>query len=41
MALSHAFTVHYELDQGYLQNSPGPDGMDRWLFPAVALGAGL
>ena len=41
MAVSHASTVHYELDQGYLQNSPGPDGMDRWLFPAVALGPGF
>ena len=41
LAVSHASTVHYELDQGYLQNSPGPDGMDRWLFPAVALGPGF
>jgi len=41
LALSHQSTVHHELDQGYLQNSPGPDGMDRWLFPAVALGPGF
>jgi hypothetical protein len=41
LADSHLSTAHYELDQGYLQNSPGPDGMDRWLFPAVALGPGL
>ena len=41
LAVSHPFTVHHELDQGYLQNSPGPDGMDRWLFPAVALGPGF
>ena len=41
LAVSHHSTVHHELDQGYLQNSPGPDGMDRWLFPAVALGPGF
>jgi hypothetical protein len=41
LADSHQSTVHYELDKGYLQNSPGPDGMDRWLFPAVALGSGF
>jgi hypothetical protein len=41
LAVAYPSTVHHELDQGYLQNSPGPDGMDRWLFPAVALGPGF
>ena len=41
MAVSHQATVHYELDQIYLQNSPGADGLDRWIFPTVAMGSGF
>jgi hypothetical protein len=41
LAVSHQATVHYELDQIYLQSARGPDGPDRWIFHAVAMGSGF
>jgi hypothetical protein len=41
LAASHTATVHHELNQGYLQAAPGPDGMERWIFLSVALGSGI
>ena len=41
LAVSHSFRVHHELDQAYLQSAVGPDGMDRWIFSQVAMGAGF
>ena len=41
LAASHTSTVHHELDQGYLQSATGADGMERWIFSAVAMGAGF
>ena len=41
LAASHTCTLHHELDQAYLQSATGPDGMERWIFAQVALGAGF
>ena len=35
---THYFTVHYEPDQGYWQEAPGPDSLDRWFIGSIALG---
>ncbi|MGB5745596.1 MAG: C25 family peptidase propeptide domain-containing protein, partial [Desulfobacterales bacterium] len=35
---THYFTVHYEPDQGYWQEAPGADSLDRWFIGAIALG---
>ena len=35
---THDFTVHYEPDQGYWQEAPGADSLDRWFIGAIALG---
>ena len=34
-------TLHHELDQVYLQSATGADGMDRWIFSSIAMGAGF
>ena len=34
-------TAHHELDQIYLQSARGADGLDRWIFPTVAMGSGF
>ena len=34
----HYFTVHYEPDDGYWQEAPGVDSLDRWFIGAIALG---
>ena len=39
-AFTHEFTLHYELDQGYWQEAPGPDSLDRWFDFKVARGDG-
>jgi hypothetical protein len=39
--LVHDFTLHYELDEGYWQEAPGPDSLDRWFDNRVARGDGL
>ena len=41
LAVSHQATVHYELDQIYLQSARGADSLDRWIFPTVAMGSGF
>ena len=41
LAVSHTSTAHYELDQIYLQSARGADGLDRWIFPTVAMGSGF
>jgi hypothetical protein len=41
LAVSHVATAHQELDQLYLQSAQGPDGLDRWIFSTVAMGAGF
>jgi hypothetical protein len=38
---THDFTLHYELDEGYWQEAPGADSLDRWFDNRVARGAGL
>ena len=35
---THYFTVHYEPDDGYWQEAPGADSLDRWIIGAIALG---
>ena len=35
---THYFTVHYEPDDGYWQEAPGVDSLDRWFIGAIALG---
>jgi hypothetical protein len=37
----HNFTLHYELDEGYWQEAPGADSLDRWFDFKVALGDGV
>ena len=41
LAVSHTATAHHELDQIYLQSARGADGLDRWIFSQVAMGAGF
>ena len=41
LAASHTCTVHHERDQVYLQSATGADGMERWIFAQVAMGAGF
>jgi hypothetical protein len=41
LAASHTSTVHHELNQTYLQSAVGADGMERWIFQAVAMGSGF
>ena len=41
LAVSHTATLRHELDLTYLQTAPGADGMDRWIFSSIAMGAGF
>ena len=36
----HDYTLHYELDESYWQEAPGPDSLDRWFDTRVAVGGG-
>jgi hypothetical protein len=38
--LVHEYTLHYELDQSYWQEAPGPESLDRWFDNRVAVGGG-
>jgi hypothetical protein len=41
LAASHEFTLHHELNQGYVPTAPGADGLERWIFSSIASGAGF
>jgi hypothetical protein len=41
LASSHTARVHHELDLTYLPTATGENGLERWLFLPVALGAGF
>ncbi|MGD8500463.1 MAG: C25 family cysteine peptidase, partial [Phycisphaerales bacterium] len=38
LAATHDFTLHYESDDGYWQEAPGEDAMDRWYIGTIARG---